>query len=179
MERRTVLKYLFVVAGGTALLPSCLHKDSKASFLLKNIAVDPDQEKMLAEFAETILPASATPGAKDTYAHLFALRMVDDCYEKEKQQTFLKGLKTVEDMTKKAYNTAFLHATAEQRTAILSALENKKAPEEAVEFYKMMKGLTIQGYLTSKPVLGNILKYELVPGRYNGAYPVKTIIHQA
>lgn len=179
MERRTVLKYLFVVAGGAAVLPACLHQQSKASILLKNIAVTYEQEKMLAEFAETLIPASATPGAKDTYAHLFALRMVDDCFDKEKQQAFLKGLKEVEEMTRKESNTFFAKSTAAQKAKTLTALEAKKAPADALAFYGMMKNLTIQGYLTSRPILGDVFHYELVPGRYNGAVPVKTVFHQA
>jgi hypothetical protein len=179
MKRRTVIKYLFVVAGGAAVLPSCVQKQSKASLLLKNLDINADQENTLAEFAETLIPASATPGAKDTYAHLYALRILDDCFEKEAQQTFMKGLNDVETMMKKDHGSTFLNATAAQRAEMLTALENKKASDDALQFYKLMKNLTIQGYLTSKPVLGDIFHYELVPGRYNGAYPVKTIIHQA
>lgn len=179
MKRRTAVKYLFVIAGGTAVLPSCLHKEAKGSLVLKNLDITQEQENLLAEFAETLIPASATPGAKDTYAHLYALRIMDDCFEKEAQQKFMKGLKDVEAMTKKEHNTTFASASTAQRAQILTALETKKASNDAQEFYKLMKNLTIQGYLTSKPVLGNIFHYELVPGRYNGAFPVKTIIHQA
>ncbi len=179
MERRTVLKYLVVIAGGTAIMPSCVQKESKASILLRNMKISGEQEIMLAEFAETLIPASATPGAKDTYAHLFALRMLDDCYEKDEQQVFTKGQKAVEDMVKDKYNTTFARASAAQRAGILTTLENKKGSDDAQAFYKLMKNLTIQGYLTSKPVMGGIFNYELVPGRYNPAYPVKTIIRQA
>jgi hypothetical protein len=105
--------------------------------------------------------------------------MMDECYDKEAQHKFTSGLKEVENMMKKAHNTSFVNATAAQRAGILTALENKQAPEDALQFYKLMKNLTIQGYLTSKPVLGDIFHYELVPGRYVGAFPVKTIIHQA
>ena len=180
MERRTVIKTLFVIAGGTAILPSCLQKEeSKASLLLKNMNISLEQEKTLAEFAETLIPASATPGAKDTYAHLFALRMLDDCYEKEEQQKFVKGLKAVEEMVNEKHQTSFLKATPAKRAVILTELENKKGSDEAQAFYKLMKNLTIQGYLTSKPVMGGIFQYELVPGRYNGAVPAKTTIRQA
>jgi hypothetical protein len=179
MERRTLLKCLVVIAGGSAVLPACRHKESKASVLLKNMSVTAEQEIMLAEFSETIIPASSTPGAKDTYAHLFALRMLDDCYEKEEQQKFTRGLKAVEEMVKDKHNTTFVKATAAQRADILTALENKKGSDAAQDFYKLMKNLTIQGWLTSKPVMGGIFNYELVPGRYNPAVPVKTIIRQA
>lgn len=179
MKRRQAIQYLLVIAGGTAVLPSCLHKQSKASLLLKNIRISGDEEAMLAEFAETLIPASATPGAKDTYAHLFVLRMMDDCFDKEAQKKFTGGLAAVNKMAQQAYHTSFVQATPAQRAEIVAALEAKKAPEAAVQFYTVMKNLTIQGYLTSRPVLGDIFHYELVPGRYNGAFPVKTIFHQA
>lgn len=179
MKRRQALKYLMVVTAGSALLPSCLQQESKSSFLLKNIKLSVEQEKVLAELAETIIPASSTPGAKDTYAHLYALRMVDDCYEKEEQDTFLKGLHGFEAEVKEKYQTTYHKTTKAQQTALLTELENKKGKEEVVAFYRMMKNLTIQGYLTSKPVRGDIFNYELVPGRYNGAAPVKNVILQA
>ena len=179
MERRTLLKCFLLIAGGTAVLPSCLHKEAKASLLLKNLSVTAEEEAMLAEFAETLIPASATPGAKDTYSHLYALRMLDDCHEKEEQQAFMKGMRAVEEMAKSRYNTGFADTTAARRTELLTLLENKKGNDEAQAFYKQMKSLTIQGWLTSKPVMGDILHYELVPGRYNGAFPVKPIIRQA
>ncbi|MDQ3278714.1 MAG: gluconate 2-dehydrogenase subunit 3 family protein [Bacteroidota bacterium] len=179
MERRRALKYLFVMAAGTAILPSCKQQESKSSFLLKNMKVSQDQEKTLAELAETLIPSSSTPGAKDTYAHLFALRMLDDCYEKDAQQQFANGLEGLDKMVKEKHNTTFLKATPAQRAQILTALEKKQAPESVLSFYKEMKNLTIKGYLTSKPVMGGLLKYELVPGRYNGATPVKTTTLQA
>jgi hypothetical protein len=179
MERRTLLKCFLLITGGSAILPSCLHKESKASILLKNMQITAEEEAMLEEFAETLIPASATPGAKDTYSHLFALRMLDDCYEKEEQQVFTKGLKAVENMMQKQHNTSFVKAGPAQRADVLNILEAKKGSDEAQGFYKLMKNLTIQGYLTSKPVMGGIFNYELVPGRYLAAVPVKTIIRQA
>ncbi len=179
MQRRTVLKCLLLVAGGSAVLPACLQKEGKASILLKNMPVSASQEGTLAAFADTLIPASATPGARDTYAHLYALRMLDDCYEKEEQEAFLKGLQAVETMAKDQYQTSFVNATADQRNHLVGALEAKKASAEAQAFYTLMKRLTIQGYLTSKPVMGGIFNYELVPGRYAPAFPAKAIIHQA
>jgi hypothetical protein len=179
MERRTLLKCLLLVAGGSAVLPACLHKQSKASIVLNNMSISAEQEATLGEIAETLIPASATPGAKDTYAHLYALRMLDDCYEKEEQETFLKGLKAVDELTKEKHNTSFAAASAAQKKGIVSVLEAKKASADAQAFYQLMKQLTIQGYTTSKPVMGAIFKYELVPGRYVPAFPAKAIIHQA
>ena len=174
MERRTALKNLLIITGGTIVIPSCFQKDNNASIPLKNLKFNRKEEQLLAEIAETILPASDTPGAKDTYAHIYALKIVDACYEKEAQEKFAKGLEQVAEMAEKNYNNSFINCTLHQKQNIVSDLENKKAPEEALEFYKHIKSLTIQGWQTSKPVLIPFLKYEVAPGRYNGFASVNT-----
>ena len=179
MQRRTAVKYLFVVAAGSAILPSCLYKKDKVSLPLRHLNINVEQEKLLGEFAETIIPAGAAPGARDTYAHLFVLRMVDDCFEEQKQQTFIKGLNEIDRITSEKFGNTFLQCNRQQRDETVSLIENKKTSADAIDFYGTMKTLTIQGYLTSKPVLGDIFKYELVPGRFNGFFPVKAIIHPA
>lgn len=175
MKRRTFVRNLLVVAGGTAVLPTCRFRDSKASLLLHHISVSAEQEALLAEFTETLLPASDTPGAKDTYTHLYVLRMIDDCSEKEEQEIFLQGLQAVENETQQHFGTSFTVASPAQRSILLGKLEAGKAAAGAQAFYQLVKPLAIRGYLTSKPVMGDILHYELVPGRYLPAVSVNTV----
>jgi hypothetical protein len=179
MQRRSAVKYLFVIAAGSAILPSCLHKAEKPSIALRHLHITQEQEKTLREIAGTIIPSGTAPGAKDTYAHLFVLRMVDDCYDAQRQQSFLTGLRQVDKLARHGYGSSFTKCDDSQRNQIMKQLEEKNAPKEAIEFYKMMKELTIKGYLTSKPVLGEIFRYELVPGRYNGFFPVTKISQPA
>jgi len=89
-NRRIAIQQLLLIWAGVALLPSCLQNEQKVSIPLKMIRIDPDDESMLAELAETILPKTDTPGAKDLSAHLFALKMVDDCYSKVNQEKYIR-----------------------------------------------------------------------------------------
>lgn len=155
-----------------------MNQAGEASIPLKHIKVDSEGEKLLAEISETFIPGTAIPGAKDVYAHLFALNMIDDCYEKEQQQQFEKGLKAIDGLSKKKFNASFVKSTPAQRESLLTELETRKEEDDLRHFYQMAKALTIQGYLTSKYVMTNITKYELVPARYNGFAPVKTEYHQ-
>ena len=177
MKRREAIKSLLIVSGGIIVIPSCLQEKAKGTIPLNHLKIDAHQEKLLAELAETIIPATNTPGAKDTYAHVFALKMIDDCREKEDQAIFVKGLKEIDRMSKDRFSTGFLKGTPAQREQIVAALEQRAATadtkDDIAAFYKMVKGLIIQGYLGSKYVLGQVQKLELVPGRYNGAAPVK------
>ena len=136
--------------------------------------MDGDQEKMMAELCEAIIPATDTPGAKDISAHLFALMMVDDCLTKEEQQKFVAGLKAFEQKTKKDFNKAYLDLSPAQKESLLKELEAANpAKEDTAFFYSTVKKLTIRAYTTSKFFLTKVQVYELVPGRWHGSVPVK------
>ncbi|HEY0177238.1 MAG TPA: hypothetical protein VGC08_12725, partial [Pedobacter sp.] len=58
---------------------------------------------------------------------------------------------------------------------ILTTLgKEKEVSPELFRFYQIMKDRTIDGYLNSKYVMTSLIIYELVPGRYNGYFPVKS-----
>ena len=172
MQRRTVLKNLLLLAGGTALLPSCLHSDKKISIPLHHLSVSADQESLLAAITEAIIPKTDTPGAKELGIHQFVLVMMDDCATKEEQQKFLKGLSEVNNLAKKEYDNDFTACTAEQQTSLLARIDKKELKGDVNFFLDKTKRLTIQGYLKSKYVMSNLLRYELVPGRFHGSVPV-------
>jgi len=174
INRRTAIRQFLFVSAGVALLPSCLHDEPGSSVLLKHFTITGNQEKLLAELAETIIPTGATPGASAASAHLFALKMLDDCYSKEQQQKFLKGLQQLDDASGTASGHRFVEATPAERSALLTSIERKQAPGDELNYcYGEMKRLTIQAYTSSRFFLTNVRVYELVPGRWHGCVPVK------
>lgn len=176
VNRRTALRQFAFITAGVALIPSCMQDKSKSAILLKNMNVKADQEKMLEEISETIIPKTDTPGAKDISAHLFALKMVDDCFKKEDQQRFIKGMIDFERLTSKKFDKSFVDCTPVERTALLHELEQKKeAKDDLSYFYGTTKRLTIQAYTSSKYYLTKVQVYELVPSRYHGCVPVKPL----
>ena len=64
MDRRTVIKNLALVIGGAVLLPSCLRKDGTSYVQLKHITLDADQQSLIGDMVETIIPKTDTPGAE-------------------------------------------------------------------------------------------------------------------
>jgi hypothetical protein len=179
MHRRTVIKNLALIIGGAALLPSCMQDKGKTSIGLKSIDVNTDQEKLIGDMAETIIPKTNTPGAKDLQLHLFVLKMVDDCYTKKDQQDFMTGISQFNDLIKKQYNHSFSECDQKQREQALLSIEQDKDPKsstypaELKTFYGIVKNQTVNGYTTSKYFMTKQVVYELVPGRYNAFYPVK------
>ena len=195
MNRRTVIKNLALVIGGAVLLPSCMHSDGTSYIQLKHITLDADQQSLIADICETIIPKTNTPGAKDLNLPAFVLKMLDDCYKKKDQETFLKGLVEFNDLVKKKYNSSFSDLSANDREAVLTGIENdgkSKAPKGAAParsfkpqknlevpplnaFYWAIKQQTIFAYTTSQYFMTKQIVYELVPGRYNAHFPVKNL----
>jgi hypothetical protein len=182
MQRRTALKRLMIVAGGAALLPACVKNIKQVSLDLKNLKVTPTQEDLIAEIAETIIPSTETPGAKDLKLHQFVLRMVDDCYEPEQQQLFLAGLSEFDVLAEKKMGDSFMDLEKQQRENFVNALEaigsggnNQEKDQPVNKFYSILKNLTVHGYMTSEYVMTNQLYYNMVPGSFKGCVEVKDV----
>ncbi|RZK79695.1 MAG: gluconate 2-dehydrogenase subunit 3 family protein [Pedobacter sp.] len=163
MERRIAIKQVLIFAGGMALLPSFLKGAGKASVHLNYLDVDTEQEKLLSQIAEIIIPKTTTPGAKELGLHLFVLKMVDDCYDANARQKFMSGLKSFEGLGEAGLKQMVIDAN----------FSKPHISEDVKSFYKLMKQQTINGYMNSKYVMTNLVKWELVPARYNGYFPVK------
>ena len=133
MDRRTVLKNLALVIGGAVLLPSCLHKDGSSYLKLKHININADQQDLIGDICETIIPKTNTPGAKDLNLRAFVLKMLDDCYGKKDQQAFLAGLVKFNDMVKAKYNGSFGDLSAKDREAVLTGIESSAKAKSAAK----------------------------------------------
>lgn len=173
MKRRAALKGMATAVGGLMMLPVWASGWNEASVLPVQPYLSPQQDELLAEIVETIIPATDIPGAKALNVHAFVQKMVTDCYEKEVQESLVKGLDTVEHMAKQNYGQTFGTCDSTQRIELLTKMEMAVEPEQK-EFYALVKELTIQGYMTSEYVMVNHTDYKMVPGHYYGCVSVTT-----
>src|SRR5690606_36512567 len=167
MNRRAGLSRLLYIDGGTVRLPACYRRSGRASSEVTNIVIDEEDEILLAELVDALIPPSDTPGGKELLLHLFVLKMVDDCYTPDDQKIFTAGLTSFSACAEEIMGKDFMQLEQERRIAFLEAID-EISDEDVKRFYAMAKHRTIQGYLNSKYVMANLIKYELVPGRYNG-----------
>lgn len=203
MNRRELLKMIAaatggVVIGGEFFLSGCKNPDSGASMIFteENIA-------FLDEVAETILPKTSTAGAKDAGVGRFMTAMVNDCYTKEDQEIFHKGIGLLEETCEKMYSHGFMKATPEQRREVLIAVDKetkeyiKKKAEHEKEikekmkqgqekgtsdfktepmpnhYFQQLKQLAIFGYFTSEKGRKESLRYTPVPGKWEAVIDYK------
>ncbi len=170
MNRRAAVRTLLYIAGGTLILPACFRESGKASIDLTNLSISEGDEQLLAELTETLIPATDTPGGKELLLHLFVLKMVDDCHTPEEQEKFSRGLSAFSVWSRKELGAGFADADVGSRTELLGKI-GQSTDEDLKQFFSITKRRAIQGYLNSQYVMTNLVKYELVPGRYNGYAP--------
>lgn len=120
--------------GGTSLLTAC-EKGHQPVASGQNVGdFTPDDQAFLDEVADTILPRTKTPGAKDAKVGPFMAVMVTDCYEPDQQKVFREGMQKLDDACKKANNASFMAATPQQRLSLLQGIDKEaKTYTDAVD----------------------------------------------
>ena len=185
ISRRTAFKQVFIVAGGVIFLPACFDNKDDSTLKLHHLSLDKDQQDTLEALADTLLPAGSathvtTPGAKAVGAHLFALKMIDDCYPAGQQQQFMRGLAAFDERVRSS-SGKFTETNQILRSVLVATLDaaasDKNTPPDSSQsdilfFFREYKKLVIRGYLGSQYFLTKIEVYELVPGRWHGCTPV-------
>src|SRR5450755_1197019 len=104
MQRRDAISRVALLLGGTIVgaelfLSGCKNSDKNIGGAGVNFSND--DVAFLDEVAETILPATNTPGAKEAKVGEFMTVMVRDCYEVKDQKIFTEGMQKLNEASKK------------------------------------------------------------------------------
>jgi hypothetical protein len=182
MNRREALSRVALIMGGTVIgasvfLEGCKPEDKKAESATE---YSPDDVAYLDEIAETIIPATSTPGAKAAKVGAFMTLMIKDCYKEGDQKTFRNGMDKINDESNKKFDKVFMQLSPEQRHTLLVQIDNeqkehskKKKDNDPNHYFTIMKELTLLGYFTSEIGATQALRYVESPGRYDGCVPYK------
>ncbi|GAB3454166.1 gluconate 2-dehydrogenase subunit 3 family protein [Massilia terrae] len=174
MHRRDLLK-LIAAATGCALVGTeraLAAPAAGAAFSAHDIA-------MLDEIAETIIPRTDTPGAKDAGVGPFIARYAHTCYEPAQLRSLQQGIGNIEAAMRAQSRVGFRQASPAQRHALLSDLDREAKQQAndparpAPHYFTLMKQLTLLGFFTSEPGSTRVLRYRPVPGKYRGCVPYK------
>lgn len=174
MERREALRLTGTILGGSIIGSQVFLSGCSVPKERSNLLTD-DDVLLLDEISETILPDSEqSPGAKAAHVAHFMKTMVNDCYDQKETAIFIEGLETIDKAALNAHEKAFLDLSAEQRLELLSKFDMEARKSRLVNklhFFTMIKELTILGYFTSEPGATKALRYNPIPGRFDGCIP--------
>lgn len=177
ISRREAMLRVGVLMGGVisapalSILSGCQTRNAPAA---EGQTFNADQEKIIAEVAELIIPATDTPGAKDAKVPEFIALMIHDCYPEQDQQRFREGLDQLEQNSQQTYNRSFVDLDQEQQVQLLTQAETdartqwEQDKEAGTPFFRLIKELTLIGYFTSEPGATLALNYVQNPGSYDG-----------
>lgn len=184
MNRRDALTRVGLLLGGTVVGAELFMSGCKNA-PDKNIGAggtnfSNDDIAYFDEIAETILPVTDTPGAKDAKVGAFWATIVKDCYTEQEQKVFLDGMKKLNDASVAKNGKSYMDSTPEQRHDLLVALDKEqkdymaaKKKDAPSHYFRMMKELTLWGYFTSEPGATKALRYVQIPGKYVGCMDYK------
>jgi glucoside 3-dehydrogenase (cytochrome c) hitch-hiker subunit len=183
--RREALKTIVMGAGGLTTLPILGQAEpAQASHLApggataesgagwKPLFFDEHQNETVVTLTDLIIPATDTPGAKAALVN----RYIDLIYNEEEPKTkteLIEGLAWLDGRSLAQHGKPFVRLAEEQQIAMLEPLADptNSNPDDrrGVEFFQLIKELTIFGYYTSKIGLDQELQYG--GDTYNTSFP--------
>ncbi len=182
MKRRKAIGTLLL--GGTAVVAGAggyewysLVKSPDKNYLLS-------KKNLLAELAETIIPATDTPGAKEAGAVNYMMNILLECTDDKTLNRFIDGLKDLENYTQSAYHKAFEHCSDTEKESVLRYFEEKSIPTHSLlekaknrytgfPFFTALKTCAVFGYCISEKGASIGMHYIAVPGKYLSCIPLE------
>jgi hypothetical protein len=142
------------------------------------------QQELLAALADTIIPPTDTPGARQAGVQDFMIVLLKDCTDRHTLNKFIDGLKDLESHCRSKYHTSFAGCSGADRIAILTHFEKKDRPLPGIwgkagsrylgnPFFSTLKEYTALAYCTSELGATRGLAYVPVPTEYHGCLPLQ------
>jgi hypothetical protein len=175
MKRRNILIGLSVLGGGVLLgYPGF-------KWIRWNLQPDFDylaqSRNILASLADTIIPGTDSPGARECGVHDFIIKMIKECTDIMTQNKFLEGLHDLEAFAQSTYGKSFPACSGDEREQMLRNVEDKDRPWPGLAgkvqkkylgspFFVTLKRYSVIGYCTSEGGATRALRYSHVPIKY-------------
>jgi len=142
---------------------------------------DRNEMALVAAVAETIIPATDTPGAIGAGVPDFIAMMYSDWMLPDEQVKFKSGLSEFEAQARQRFGRVFARCTPAQQVELVSAwdtavMAHPPHPGQPKPPYALFKALTVVGYYTSKVGQEQELKTEMHAGQQVPGGPVMMTI---
>jgi len=183
--RRQALKYFSILAGSTAgqeflarWLPasegsSVAHMHHGAAQAAPEASASsapqffsPQEYRTVEALTELIIPTDDQPGAKEAQVARYIDFVVFSAseFEPQLQKDWIDGLALLDKLSGQKYSHPFRDLSAAQQEALLTEMSapehDPHATHEGYAFYRRVKGMTVEGFYTSKIGLVDVLGYQ-------------------
>jgi len=178
MQRREVVRFL----GAALALPFLPHGAEAAIRLGKSLherlgdvpfsTLNRDQQALVTNIAEMIIPETDTPGATSVKVPEFIDLILTERATDEERAAFLTGLSDIDARALAMGSPRFVGLPAAKKVELMASLDAASTEKTGAAFaFRRLKALTVYGYFTSKPVEQDILKVQMFFNGYQGNVP--------
>jgi hypothetical protein len=181
MQRRELINMIAAVTGvafvGTDALFAAGEAQSRLTYSDSDI-------QLFDEVAETILPRTDTPGAKDAAVGRFIARYSAACYEPAHIAILQNGIGDINGQMRKRNGVNFLQAGEAEKRSLLTMVDTQakqyartrgsESDDKLPHYFSLLKQLTLMGFFTSELGATRVARYRPVPGKYKGCIPYRT-----
>lgn len=167
LDRRALMLRALALVGATAgagALQACGSSGSGPFF-------DDRRRALLDAVADTMIPATDTPGALAAEVPAFVDAMMRDWASRDSQGQFTAALDAIDDRARAAHGMRFASMAPDRRLAVLTE-HDAAVLSEADDPYRRLKELILVGYYSSEIGATQELRYELVPGSWQADIPL-------
>jgi hypothetical protein len=127
-----------------------------------------DEFHLTEEISDTMMPATATPGALDVQVPFFIELVLKNCMGGNDQQLIKKGLQAFNDQPA----GRFASLSRKEKLLALKKLDEGAFKGDADKiWFRIFKKLATIGYFTSQQGMTKALNYVKVPGDYKACIP--------
>lgn len=167
IARREALQWLAMLVGTTLSMPvqAALRGETNNQ---TSFTFSAEQQALIADLADVIIPATDTPGAKAAGADQFIEYVIRNCSDVKQQDMFRQGLQQTNVLSQASFGKPFSELISQQRNELVGQLTQREKP-----FFTSLRELTIVGYFTSEIGATTALNYLPIPGRFQGDVPLK------
>lgn len=134
-----------------------------------------DQGKMVTKIADILIPATDTAGAVEALIPQFVDRVAKLRLSEEDQAAAQAGFKAFEEACQAANGKGFLKCSDAEQLSFLQAEEKAALSSDAPSLFGELKDMIYRGYFASEVGATEVLKYESVPGNYDGCVPFSEV----
>jgi hypothetical protein len=178
IDRRALIKTL--ARGGLALSLTAGAAEAVWSAIAAEGAREPrvleaTQSGMIARIADTILPRTDTPSATDVGVLPWIDLVLAEYFSDAQRSVFLADLAAIDDFALTAAGAPVVRLEDLRLARVIATLDAASGSLDLTppqRGYVHLKELIIHGYFTSKPVQQDILKFVIMPGRYDADVPL-------
>lgn len=170
MNRRKSIKHLATLSAGLISLPAWANGWRIETLNYNASVFSSSEQEILAAVVDAIIPAGDSIGALTVGVDKFLEKLFAQCYEVATQENVKRQLNNLETQALSEYGKSYSSADILQRQALLLKMAEDEPDKK--DFLKLIKSETIRGYSTSKEVMGDHLKYKVIPGHYKGCVEI-------